>query len=278
MEGSLSPLLFDDQEVQNADAIALFVPGALAPIHIFEPAESWKEQGYSLVYYRLPGLDGLPLDHSLGIVNAARTVANFANKYPQKTIRLLGYSTGGAVVIEAAKYVKVPDVKIAALSPAVSNGGGVSTLVKSGYDIFASAIRARSLNLREIWLEYYRTLLYGRKGVKSDDFKKKIDRIVEQEKGNIVLPTSELSKSHTHNLRHWSAASTVPQSPENIAFFIGKEDPVFSTAQTKKLAEEVGVGEIFEYDNGGHLLFLTHAEVFDDILNFFEKKVTPSCN
>ncbi len=59
---------------------------------------------------------------------------------------------------------------------------------------------------------------------------------------------------------------------ENVVFFIGTEDPVFSAKQTVALAEKVGVEQIRRYENGGHLLFLTHPEVFDDILDFFQQE------
>ena len=271
-DGSQSPLMFNHDEVQQTDTIVILIPGALAPIEMFAPTNAWRKCGYALAYYRFPGLDGLPLDHKLGIENAARQIADFANQYPGKRIRLIGYSTGGPIVILASQEIRSDDVKVAAMSSAVPKAGGFTTAMRGAYDVLAAAIRARSLNRKDIWLEYYRTLLFGRKGLTSPDLADALDHFVEQEKDNIIVPDSLLSYSHSGDLRNWILPDGFHADSENVRFFVGAEDPVFSIEQTREFAEAIGVSMIQEYPSSGHLLFLTMPEVFDDIYSFFENK------
>ncbi len=207
---------------------------------------------------------------SLVIDKAARQIAEFVNKYPRKSVRLLGYSTGGPIVIEATKYIQAFDIKVAAISPAAEKAGGLSTLLGSARDLIGATLRAGSINRELVWMEYYRTLLYGRRGRKDPNFAGEIARLVEQEKDNIVLPTAKLTEAHTQDLRRWKVSNSLVLDVNNVAIYIGKEDPVFSPRQIRALAEKLGVTRVFEYDNAGHLLFLTHPEVFDDIFKFFQ--------
>jgi len=264
------PLVYNLQEIQSSESIIVFVPGALSPITIFDPAKEWKDEGYALVYYRLPGLDGTNLDSKLIIEDAAIRIAAFVNQFPQKFVGLVGYSTGGAVVIEASQYTNTPNLKVAALSPSPRKAGGLSTLLRSSTDVFQAAFRIGSLDKRKVWMEYYRTLLFGREGLDNPTLNEEMNRIISKEKDNIIFPTVKMYESHSKDLESWNP-SLVPLDSENIAFFIGKEDPVFSSEQTYELAELTGVSRIFEYDEGGHLLFLTHPEVFDDILRFLQE-------
>lgn len=272
LDSSQSPLIFDPVDVQQADTIAILVPGALAPIEIFSPAAVWKDAGYALVHYRFPGLDGLPLDHRLGIENAARQIADFANSYPEKRIRLLGYSTGGPIVIVAANDIGSEDVKVAAMSPAVQNGGGLCTVMRGTYDVAAAAIRAGSFRWDEVWLEYYRTLLFGRKGLSNPELADEIEAIVRREKGKIVVPSSSLSEAHSADLRDWEIDEGFRADPDKVRFYIGAEDPVFSTEQTQEFAQAIGVTTVQEFPDQGHLIFLTRPDIFTDIFDFFEEE------
>lgn len=270
--GSQSPLLFEQAEVQNASTIAVLIPGALAPVHIFSPAEVWKEDGYALVYYRFPGLDGLPLDHKLAIDNAARQIAEFANQHPKKRIRLLGYSTGGPIAILASQYIGSQDIKVAAMSTAVPRAGGLGTAMRSTYDILGAAFRAGTFDWKGIWLEYYRTLLFGRKGLCDPDLTDLIDDFASKEKGRIIVPDQILSYAHTDDLSNWDLPNELNFSADNIRFYVGSEDPVFSIKQTQTFAQAIGSPTIKTYPKHGHLLFLTYPEVFNDIFSFFEHR------
>ena len=271
VRGADSPLLFDAAEVKASDAFVVLIPGALASIEIFAPANSWREAGYALVYYRFPGLDGLPLDHELDIDNAASEIARFANRHPDKRIRLLGYSTGGAIAILSSQRIEAEDVRVAAMSPAPSKAGGIRTAWRSSRDILAASIRARSLRREKVWPEYYRTLLFGRAGLKDTDLLERIDAIVDQERENIVIPEPAISRAHMRSIRDWKVPDALRVDPEAVAFYIGAEDPVFSVKQIRKFAESIGVTRIKEYPGAGHLLFLTHPRVFDDVLSHFRE-------
>ena len=269
VKGAESPLVFDPAEVETSEAIVVFIPGALASIEIFSPAKAWGASGYALVHYRFPGLDGLPLDHELAIDSAAEEIAQFADRYPHKPIRLLGYSTGGPIAILASQIIQADDVKVAALSPAPSKAGGIETVLRSSRDILAASIRAGSFRRDKVWMEHYRTLLFGRAGLKCPDLADRIDQIADQERENIVIPERDISRAHTRDIRNWTVPDDLHIDPETVSFYIGTEDPVFSVKQIRKFAESIGVTRIKEYPRGGHLLFLTHPEVFDDVLSFF---------
>lgn len=271
-DGAQSPLTFDAETVSRSNKIAVLIPGALAPIDIFSPANVWADEGYALVYYRFPGLDGLPLDHKLGIENAASKIAAFANKYPGKSIRILGYSTGGPIAILAAEEIE-GDVKVAAMSSAVERAGGTQTTFRATVDIIGAAARVKSLKRNIIWLEYYRTLLFGRKGLRDPALNARADRHVAEEKDDIILPEGELPAAHSDDLRSWTLRDAPRLSANRLRFFIGLEDPVFSTLQTRRFASLFGAPQIVEYPDQGHLLFLTQPQVFEDVFAFFEEPV-----
>ncbi len=267
--GAESPLIFDPAELDASDAIVVLVPGALASIEIFSPAEAWRRDGYALVYYRFPGLDGLPLDHSLSIEGAAEDIAQFANRHPGKPIRLLGFSTGGPIVLLASRMIETDDVRVVALSPAPPKAGGFGTVFRSGLDVIAASIRAGSLKRDKVWFEYYRTLLFGRAGLADPDLAERSVAIAAEQRERIVLPTGDLSRAHTRALRDWTPPDDLSVEPDAVSFYIGGEDPVFSVKQYRKFAASIGATRIRTYPRGGHLLFLTHPEVFDDMLSFF---------
>ena len=269
--GIESPLLFDPVSLDRSEKIAFLIPGALASIGIYSPAEAWTESGYALVYYRFPGLDGLPLDHELVVDSAATEISALANRYPDKPVRLLGYSTGGPIAILASQSMNSSDVRVAALSPAPPKAGGVCTFLRTTRDLLAASIRARTLDREQVWLEYYRALLFGRPGLGRSDLKPRIDGLVADQRESIVVPEGNISAAHTRDIRRWKVPEGFSVEPDKTSFFIGTDDPVFSTSQTYDFAELIGVTRIEEYPHGGHLIFLTHPEVFDDILTFFEE-------
>jgi pimeloyl-ACP methyl ester carboxylesterase len=267
--GAESPLIYDAGAVARADRIAVLIPGALASVKIFAPARAWEDQGYALVYYRFPGLDGLPLDHALGIENAAQQIADFASRYPDKSFRLLGYSTGGPIAILAAERMG-GDVKVAAMSSAVERAGGLQTFVQGGLDVVAAVLAAGSLQQDKIWKSYYRTLLFGRKGLRNPDRVSEADDIVGGDDRHIAPPGVDMSRAHAADLRHWRLDDGPRLAPERLRFFVGLEDSVFSTGQTQRFARQFGGAKIMGYPEQGHLLFLTRPDVFDDVLAFFD--------
>ncbi len=265
-------LIFDPEEVTAAKKIAVLFPGALAEVSIFDAADKWRDEGYALVRYRFPGLDGRPLHPPLNIAEAAEEVATFLRRYPGKTVRLLGYSTGGAIALTTAALVG-GDLRVALMSCAVEAGGGIQTGLRGALDIAVAATRAGSLSRRAIWLEYYKTLLFGRHGRGSPQavalIKERLDRI--------VMPEGDLPRAHTDDLRRWRLpdARRLPPAPK-VRLFVGLEDPVFSLDQSRAMAARLGGAAVTGYAGQGHLLFLTEPGVFDDILAFFEDRDPPA--
>jgi pimeloyl-ACP methyl ester carboxylesterase len=267
--GAESPLLYDPAQVADADRIAILIPGALASVGIFAPADRWRDDGYALVYYRYPGLDGLPLDHALGIENAARQIAEFASRYPDKPIRLLGYSTGAPIAIRAAEQID-GDVRVAAMSPAVERGGGITTALRGGTDAVAAIIATGSFDRAKIWRQYYRTLLFGRKGLRDPEKVALADAIIGPDDDNVTPPPAEMPRAHTGDLSRWSLDDAPRLPAHRLRFFIGLEDSLFSTNQTRRFARNFGDVLILGYPEHGHLLFETRPDVFDDVRAFFD--------
>ena len=120
-----------------------------------------------------------------------------------------------------------------------------------------------------VWREYYRTLLFGRAGLKDPSLASRIYQLAEQEREKIVIPERDISRAHTRDIRNWTAPDGLKVDWEKVSFYVGAEDPVFSVKQIGEFAGSIGVTRIKTYSEGCHLLFLTHPEVFDDILSFF---------
>lgn len=264
-------LVYDPVEVSRSRALAVVVPGALTSVEVFEPVQGWRTQGYAVAAYRFPGLDGRPLDGDLSIAGAGAEIAAFANRYPDKPIRLIGFSTGAAIVLDAAARIDSDDMRLALLSPAVAYAGGAETALRTATDLAAAALRAQSLRFGEVWFEYYRTLLFGRQGLRQEPFASRSRDIAAAQRDRIVLPDRRLSRSHTRDLRRWTPAADPPADPGSIRIYAGAADPVFSAAQTRRLADRLGSPAVMSYPDQGHLLFVTRPGVFDDILEFFRE-------
>ena len=267
---SEDPLVYDAAAVARAETIAILIPGALAGRRIFKPAEQWADDpGYAIAFYRFPGMDGRALEGDLILAEAAAHIASFADRHAGKKIRLLGYSTGGPIALMAADQM-AGDVKVAAMSTAVEKAGGLATTWRGTVDVTRAAARSGSVRLRNVWPSYYRTLLFGRKGLSDPEKMRRADAIYEQEKDSVVLPTDGLGDAHARDLQRWTLPEEYSFDPSRVRVFVGGEDPVFSSAQTRAFAARLGGVEVVTYPDQGHLLFLTQPSVFDDILSFFE--------
>jgi pimeloyl-ACP methyl ester carboxylesterase len=269
--GAQSPLVYDANAVARSEKVAIFIPGALAPVDIFQAASNWADRGYALVYYRFPGLDDLPLDHRLDIDVAANTVSDFSNRYPDKSFALIGYSTGAPIAFMAAPDIaSQTPVTVVALSPAVEHAGGLATALRGFQDVASAALRAGSLDPEKVWPLYWQTLLYGRKGLDDPSLQQDIERLSEEQAAHIIVPDADLTRAHTADLRRWHLPDDLDLRSVKIGFFVGLNDPVFSTRQTQQFANELGIGTIYGYPGQGHLLFFTRNGIFDDIFDFIE--------
>jgi pimeloyl-ACP methyl ester carboxylesterase len=262
-------LIFDAGELDAARALAVMVPGALSRISVFEAAEVWRARGYGLAHYRFPGLDGRAIAPALNIAEAAAEIVALAARYPGKPVRLVGFSTGGAIVLNAAHALR-GDVRVALLSSAVAGGGGVETFAKGLRDMLGSAVRARSLDRRKIWLAYYKVLLYGRAVLDDPVLDARAAEVIAARHDRIVWPDEGKPQAHTRDLRRWKVPSVCVQTGSGVRLFWGMADPVFSLAQQRGLARRIGAAGLTGYPGQGHLLFASHPPVFQDIYAHFE--------
>lgn len=264
-----SPLIYDAAGVERATRLVICVPGALTRVDIFDAVLNWRAQGWEPVFYPFPGLDGRALAPPLDIAEAADSIAEFARRHVQKRICLLGFSTGGAVVVAAAALLG-DDVKTAAIAPALPYAGGWATMKATTQDLFASALRARSVGVRSVWRAYYHTLLVGRTGLRDDHLMETARTLTAERLEHMIYPDGGLLRAHARDLRRWPGPEKPLRNLQRLAFFVGAEDPVFSREATRAYAAKLGRVQLREYAGHGHLLFLTHPAVFDDVRAFFD--------
>jgi len=249
----------------------IFVPGALNSIGLFRRALDWQNQGYELIFYRFPGYDGLSADHRLDIEDAGLEIAEFVNDHSADQVRVLGYSTGGPIALEAAKHINKTDLKVAAMSSAVPFPISISTATR-GINNFGRVVsKLGTFDKNRIWKQYYQVLLFGEAGLEKPELQEVIKKTTERELKNVTVPPGDLISKHTGDLRFWRLKQEQALAGKDIRFYHGLEDPVFSTLQTQRLAAQIPHAEILGYAGQGHLLFLTAPRVFDDILDWFEE-------
>ncbi len=270
----VSPLLYDAAVLAQRDKVAVFVPGAFASVDIFEAAAFWANEGYALAYYRFPGRDGLAEDHALDIDVAGGIVAGFLRAHPAHDAVLVGYSTGGPIVLTAARaFVDTPRrgaLAVALISPAVDRAGGIETRLRGFSDVVAAALRARSLRADDVWRAYWQVLLFGRDNVDDPAFADRIAELVEEEHALLTPPTRAIAALHTRALSRWRLPSDFTLGDIPVGLFLGRADPVFSWTQSTALARRLGLREIVAYDTDGHMPFLTQERLFHDVLAFAE--------
>ena len=269
-----NPLLFDPERVAQADTVVIMIPGAMTSIGMFAPVLEWAARpGVALAFYRFPGMHELPVDPPLKIARAGRQIAGFANSLPGKRIRLLGYSTGGPIAIMAGQQIE-GDLRIAALSSAVERAGGITSAARIAGDVAEAAYRARSVRPSEVWLQYYRTLLVGRKAARkplppeatpapNPDFGQPVTA------NTVKMPQRGLPIAQSRDILRWKLPPGIPPMTDRLRFYAGKEDPVFATGQTVAFARKLGSAPVFAYAGHGHLIYMTHPQVFEDIFTWF---------
>ncbi|MCO6383495.1 alpha/beta fold hydrolase [Oceanicola sp. 502str15] len=254
----------------EAPRLTVMIPGALASVDIFAPTNGWAARGHALAYYRFPGMDGLELDHQLSITAAAEEIARYARQHPDKQLTLVGYSAGGAIALEAAALLAPRPVTVAAISPSPEHAGGLQTILRGAGDVISAATRAGSFTRKAIWDEYWKTLLYGRNNRDNPRFTNQIETLSKEHAPRIADPSPALVRAHSSGLRRWELSEGADLSHARIGFFIGMEDPVFSTRQTDTLRRRAGGGRLIGFADDGHLLLLTRKSLFDHVLRFVE--------
>jgi pimeloyl-ACP methyl ester carboxylesterase len=263
------PLLGDPVAVDAAPTVVVMIPGALARLEMFSATRTWAHPGVALVYLPFPGLDGRPLAPKLRIEDTARQIAAFAAQRPGKAYRLLGYSTGGPIAIRAAEQMG-GDVRVAALASAVERAGGFTSMQRITRDVLAAACRVRSVRRRVVWREYFKVLLFGPAVLQDETLAARADALLGAHLPRMVYPDRDLLAAHSDDLRRWRLPPGRRLQPDRLAFFAGAADPVFSLAQTEAFAQAFGAAPVTSYPGHGHLPFITHPKVFEDIRAYFD--------
>ena len=260
-----SALLFDPDMLARSDRMVIFIPGALNSVAMFAPAGGWVEGGFAPVFYRFPGLDGMPLDRVLDPDQAAAEIAAFAARHKDKDVALVGYSSGAAIAILAANRIRDGRrVPVAAISPAVERAGGMTTILAGAGDILRAAARAEKKSVFVVWTEYWQILLYGRHAKPPEEVRSAVRQGARQLRAERAdrPALGPLARSHAARLRYWELPTDLDLSHAPVRIFVGAEDPVFSTRQTLEFAKKLGLSDVRAYPGDGHLLYLTQPDVF----------------
>lgn len=265
------PLIYDAAQVARADRIAVFIPGALSSTAIFEASAGWDDHGYARALYRYPGLDELDVDHYVSPAQVAAHIAAFANRYPDKDIALVGYSTGGPIALMAAPQItRGRAVSVAAMSTAVEYGGGLETAWRGLVDIVRAMVATGSTDRQVVWKRFWSGLLYGPGALDDPAFADRLERDITAGEKIIVRLDPAVALAHTLALPAFELPEDLDLSGIPVAFFIGLNDRVFAPGQSVDFSRKIGGVPVYGYPEQGHLLFFTRPDVFDDIRAFVE--------
>lgn len=269
------PPLYTAGTASKPDQITFLLPGALTTAGIFGEANDWNSDRHLVIEYRLPGMRGEPLTPPLDILRAADWVADTANRHPQARINLLGYSTGGAIAIEAAGRINDSErVTVTAISSATPFPGAALATVRGAAGVAGAALTAGTFDPQAVWDEYFITLYLG-SGWRSSPEKRAIaDRIRESFKGRINKPGEGKGRSQSGSLLGWALSPEALASGARITFFHGENDPVFPLAQVRPLAARLGA-TLCVLPGEGHMTLLSRDDLIDRVDRVFEGQGGP---
>ena len=260
------PFIYDEAAFARADHLVIGIPGALSPIALLAPLENLAEPGRVVAFYRLPGFDGRPADEYVNIDFAAAHIAATARAGGFARVDLVGHSTGSAIALEAAKLLRreAPQVqvRIAGISTALPAPQPTLAGVRGTIGAVGAATRARSLSPREVWLEYYRTLAFGRNVDANPEIARAADALVAANKDRIALPQNGLGQRHTRALRRWTNNAPETLQGVDITLYHGASDPIFPARAVARFAKSLPQAEVQLITGHGHLLMLTYPELW----------------
>ncbi len=251
------------------DQITFLLPGALTTAGIFGPANDWNTDSHLVVEYRLPGMRDEPLSPPLDLTRAATWVADYANRYPDARINLLGYSTGAAIAIEAAGRIDHSErVKVAAISSATPFPGAALAFLRGGFGVAGSAIALGSLDQQRVWDEYFITLYLGSGWRNSPEKRALADKLRESFKGRINAPGEGRGRSQSASLLAWTLSPQALASQAQITFFHGENDPVFPLARVQRLAARLNA-PVCVLPEDGHMPLLSRRDLIERVERLF---------
>jgi pimeloyl-ACP methyl ester carboxylesterase len=259
------PPLYTSRVASTPEEITFLLPGALTTADIFGAANGWETERHQVIEYRLPGMRGEPLTPSLDIIRAADWVADYANRYPKARINLLGYSTGGAIAIEAAGRIDhSARVKVVAVSSATPFPGAALAFLRGVAGVVGTAITAGTLDAQTIWDEYFITLYLGSGWRNSEEKRAIADKIRREFEGRINKPGEGRGRSQSGSLIGWALSEEALTSSATITFFHGENDPVFPLATLRPLAARLDA-TLCVLPKDGHMVLLSRMDLIDRI-------------
>lgn len=265
------PLLYDPKALERADSVVIGIPGAMTSIRVLRPIDDLKTRDRAVAYFRLPGFDGRPGEESIVLDRAAARIARLVQTYDLKRIDLIGHSTGAVIALEAAKDIRATspdiDVHVTGISTALPAPQPVLAGLRGAAGTAAAAARARSLNPRKVWLEYYRRLAYGPDVETRPETVAAADALVAANDSRIELPENGLYRRHTRDLRRWTNPDPEALAGTDIAFYHGAVDPVFPPRPTQRFVDTLPDARVTFIEGHGHLILLTYPQVWDRIAN-----------
>jgi pimeloyl-ACP methyl ester carboxylesterase len=260
-----NPPLFTTGVTTAPEEITFLLPGALTTADIFGEANGWETDRHQIVEYRLPGMLGEPVSPPLDIIRAADWVADYANRYPEAQINLFGYSTGGAIAIEAAGRIDdSARVKVVAVSSATPFPGAALAFLRGAAGVVGTAVTAGTLDAQTIWDEYFITLYLGSGWRNSAEKRAIADEIRRSFEGRINKPGEGRGRSQSGSLLGWALSDEAMASEAKITFFHGENDPIFPVGQVRPLAARLGA-TLCVLPEDGHMPLLSRADLIDRV-------------
>lgn len=262
----VSPLVYDEARLEQADTIVVALPGVLNSVAMFDPLEEKAGPRVVVARYRYPGLDGLALDHRVTLDGVAEEVAALLARHPDKRLGLIGFSAGGQIAIETAARFADRHPRVAVISGAIGFPETVYTALRGGWAVARLSLTLGTFDREKIWRRYYPILLYGEEGAADPANQAEIARIYARQKDGIVIPTYAMLTAQAGDLT-WRRLRPLPALADiPILMLHGTEDPSLPIGPVAEMATRLPNARLAPIEGGGHLLYLTHPEVFDRAL------------
>ena len=268
------PLLFAREDVGRAKSVVIGIPGALTSIKVFLPIEDWRTPERTIAYYRLPGFDEQPDDMALSINAAASRVATFARDGDFEEVYLIGHSTGAAIALETAKALRAvrPEMKVhvAGISTALPAPQPLLAGLRGAQSTVSAAARAGSLRPRDVWIEYYRRLSYGRDTSKHLEVIAAANARIAAGGTQIDLPPTSVTRRHFQAILGWQNNRPERLDGVEMTFWHGAEDPVFPPRPVRRFVDTLPGADLRLLDHHGHVILLTYPEIWQDLAALWE--------
>lgn len=250
--------------------VTVLLPGALTTAGVFGPARGWAGPDHLVVEYRLPGMQGEPLNPPLDIARSARWVADLANRHHDARIQLLGYSTGAVIALEAAGRIDHSErVRVVAVSSATPFPGAALATLRGAVQVTGGALAIGSLDRQRVWEEYFKTLFLGSGWRRSEEKRDLARRLEEAMRGRLTTPGEGRGRAQSGSLLVWAPSRAALETQARITFYHGDRDPVFGLGAVRRLAARFDA-RVCVLPEEGHLVFQSRPDLMRRIQRQFE--------